>query len=120
MNKDHAVYLHDILEAIAKIEDFIAGMSLDEFMSDVKTQDAVIRNVEVIGEAVKRLPDEFKKQYPDIPWQPAGDMRNFLIHDYPDVIPSVVWKTAVDDLPAFKKRIIEILPKVIKDDKSNE
>jgi len=61
MNRDHAVYLHDILEAIAKIEDFIAGMSPEEFMSDVKTQDAVIRNIEIIGEAVKRLPDEFKK-----------------------------------------------------------
>ncbi|HEY4523620.1 MAG TPA: DUF86 domain-containing protein [Candidatus Paceibacterota bacterium] len=120
MNKDHAVYLNDILEAIAKIEDFIAGMSLEEFMGDVKTQDAVIRNVEIIGEAVKRLPDDFKKQYADIPWQPAGDMRNFLIHDYPDVIPSVVWRTAVDDLPAFKKRIMEIMPSVTKDGKNSE
>lgn len=120
MNKDDTIYLNDIIEAISKIENFIAGMSLEEFRGDVKTQDAVIRNIEIIGEAVKRLSDDFKRQYPDIPWQPAGDMRNFLIHDYPDVIPDVVWKTATDDLPAFKKQIMEIAQNSIENTKNSK
>ena len=112
MKRDNNVYLQDIIEAISRIDDFIMGISIDTFRSDLKTQHAVIRNIEIIGEAVKRLPDEFKEKYPGIPWQPVGDMRNFLIHDYPDVIPDVVWKTVTDDLPLLKKQIQKILQEV--------
>lgn len=112
MKRDTSIYLQDIIEAILRIDDFIMGVSIDGFRTDLKTQHAVIRNIEIIGEAVKRLPDEFKKNYPGIPWQPAGDMRNFLIHDYPDVIPDVVWKTVTDDLPLLKKQIQEILQRI--------
>jgi len=111
MNKEYAVYLNDIMGAISKIENFISDLSLEEFRQDIKTQDAVIRNFEVIGEAVKRIPDDFKKKYPEMPWRSAGDMRDFLIHDYPDIIPDVVWKTATEDLPKFKRQIIRILEK---------
>ncbi len=109
MNKDYKVYLGDIIDAIAKIESFIVGMSPDTFKGDAKTQDAVIRNFEIIGEAVKRLPDEFKNRHPDISWRAASAMRDFLIHDYPDVIPDVIWKTATDDLPKFKGQITALL-----------
>src|SRR3989344_5250678 len=110
MKKDNAVYCADILAAISKIEQFISDSSLEKFKDDIKTQDAVIRTFEIIGEAVKRLSEDFKKEHPDIPWRPAGDMRDFLIHDYPDVIPAVVWKTAMEDIPKFKEQIAR-LPK---------
>lgn len=108
MSRDPKPYLDDILQATNKIESFISGMSLEKFTEDVKTQDAVIRNFEIIGEAVKNIPEDVKKKYPDVSWRSAGEMRDFLIHAYPDVIPDVVWKTAIDDLPKFKKQITAI------------
>ena len=107
--RDMRLYFDDILKALAKIEQFIAGMSLEEFRKDPKTQDAVIRNFEIIGEAVKRIPEDLKTAHTEIPWRSAGDMRDFLIHDYPDIAADVVWKTATDDLPEFQKRIKELL-----------
>lgn len=109
MKKDCVVYLNDILKAISKIENFISDSSLEQFTKDVKTQDAVIRNFEIIGEAVKRISEDFKNEHPEIPWRSAGDMRDFLIHDYPDVIPAVVWNTAIKDLPKLKEQITHLL-----------
>lgn len=109
MKRDAGVYFEDIIKALERIETFIAGMSLADFRSDFKTQDAVIKNFEIIGEAVKRIPEDLKQKYPNIPWRSASGMRDFLIHDYPDIIPDVVWTTATDNLPAFKIQIQQIL-----------
>ena len=109
--RDYRVYLSDILDAIRRIEQYTANITLEEFRLDDKTQDAVIRNLEIIGEAVKRIPDEVRTSHPHIAWRPAAAMRDFLIHEYPSVDADAVWHTAVSDLPGFKKEVEHILEK---------
>ena len=108
MNRDTELYIEDIIKALEYIEQYISGLSLEVFRNDQKTQDAVIRNFEIIGEAVKRMPEAFKLKYPEIPWRSAAGMRDVLIHDYPDNIPDVVWTTATQNLPKFKSQILRI------------
>lgn len=114
-NRNINLYLEDILQSLEKIENYMAGMDLEKFRKDEKTQDAVIKNFEVIGEAVKRIPEDFKHAHPGLPWRSAGDMRDFLIHDYPNIVPDVVWYTAKNDLPDFKKQILSLKLTFIKD-----
>lgn len=109
--RDVSVYLRDILQAVAHIDAYVADMTFDTFAFDTKTQDAVVRNLEIIGEAVKRLPDGFRTAHPDIAWHPAAAMRDFLIHEYPEVDVEAVWDTIQTDLPPFR-RAIEALPDV--------
>lgn len=106
--RDASVYLHDILQAIVHIDTYVANMTFDAFVLDTKTQDAVVRNLEIIGEAVKRLPDDFRTTHPEIAWRPAAAMRDFLIHEYPEVDVKAVWDTIQIDLPPFR-RAIEML-----------
>ncbi len=100
--RDHRLYLEDILAAIENIEKYTVDMSLESFRSDTKTQDAVVRNLEIIGEAVKRIPDSVRHKYPDVEWRPAAAMRDFLIHEYPEIDVEAVWDTIKSDLPSFK------------------
>jgi len=111
MKKDrtHVDYLLDIEEAIRKGLSFIDGMTYNEFKEDEKTQYAVIRAIEVIGEASKKVPDEIKSNYSFVPWRAMGGMRDKLIHDYFGVDEEVVWNTATKDLAELKKYIKEIL-----------
>lgn len=103
--RDYKLYLRDILQAIDYIEEFTKGYSLDEFRYDAKTQHAVVRNLEIIGEAVKRLPDELRAVNPDVEWRPAAAMRDFLIHQYPDIEIEIVWDTIKDDLTPLKEGV---------------
>jgi uncharacterized protein with HEPN domain len=103
-------YLNDILESISDIREFIAGMDNDSFIKDKKTIKAVVRSLEVIGEATSKLPLNVRKMYPDIPWQETIAMRNRLIHEYSGVDLDIVWQTIEEDLePLYKtvKRIVE-------------
>lgn len=108
MKKDPRVYLEDILESIGKIEDYVRGLSFEQFEQDTERQDAVIRRFEIIGEAVKRLSADFKEHIPDIPWKQIAGMRDVLIHDYANVSLPRVWKTATE-LTRLKRAIQEIL-----------
>jgi uncharacterized protein with HEPN domain len=108
MKKDPRVYLAHILECAAKIEDYITTEK--EFLRDPKTQDAVIRNFEIIGEAAKRVPDDYSTRYPDIPWRLMAGFRDVLIHAYEGVDLQRVWKIAKEDLPQVKAAISKILP----------
>ena len=91
MSRDYKVYLEDILEAIRKIREFTSGTSLAALSRDAKTLDAVIRNLEVIGEAVKRLPEQIRGQQPDIEWKKIAGLRDILIHEYFGINVEVVW-----------------------------
>lgn len=106
--RDWIFRLEDIAEAMAAISSYIAGMTYDEWLSDKKTVDAVIRNLEIIGEAAANTPDEVQKQYPEIPWNKMKTMRNFLIHEYFGVDLEIVWKTLIEDLPALNNAISTI------------
>jgi len=84
-------------------------MSYEDFLRDRKTQDAVIRNLEIIGEAAKNLPSNIKERYPKIPWRALSGMRDKLIHAYFGVSLSIVWETIKNDLPVLKQQVESIL-----------
>lgn len=104
------VYLLDILQSAEWIQTFTEGMSQEEFDEDVKTQDAVIRRIEIIGEAVRRLSVEFYAQYPAIPWKQIRGMRNKLIHEYDRVDLVAVWDGIQQDLPRLIAQIRPLVP----------
>jgi uncharacterized protein with HEPN domain len=95
-------YLDDIIAAIDDIGEFTQGMSYEMFEADKKTAHAVIRCLEVIGEAAKHIPASFRKKHPDIPWTKMAGIRDVLIHDYMGVDLKTAWKVAQDRLPELK------------------
>lgn len=106
--RDVRLFISDILEAIGKIDRFTGNMSYEEFLKDERTQDAVLRNLEIIGEAVKNIPTEVKDRYPDIDWKGASGMRDKLIHEYFGVSLYIVWETIKNDLPPLKQKMSSI------------
>ena len=109
--RDHRDFLHDILDAINDIESFIDDLSYDEFVKDRKTVSAVIRSIEVIGEATKNLPNQIKEKDKDLPWNRMAGMRDKLIHGYFGVDTKTLYKAAREDIPPLKASIQEILKK---------
>lgn len=107
--RSHSDYLADMLEAIAKARQFVEGMSFDQFSQDDKTIYAVIRALEIIGEAAKRIPDEVKAQRADIPWREIAGMRDKLTHDYFGVNLVVVWKTVTGDLSSLESGLRSLI-----------
>lgn len=103
--KSDLPYLRHILDAISKIEEYVKSMKREKFLKDVKTQDAVVREFEVIGEATKRLSSETKQRYTEIPWAEVAGARDRLIHAYFDVDLNEVWKTVCDDIPRLKSTV---------------
>ena len=108
-NRD-ASYLLDILRAAQLIADFIGSMDKDAFDEDLKTQSAVIRQLEIIGEATKRLSDEIRDAHPDIPWRQMAGMRDVLIHAYDHVDIDQVWHVVQKDLPDVVEKAEYLLP----------
>ncbi|RMF57484.1 MAG: DUF86 domain-containing protein [Calditrichaeota bacterium] len=106
---DDKVYLHHILDAIDRIENYLRDRSREEFERETLLQDAVIRQLEIIGEATRHRTEELREQYPEIPWQDMVGMRNKLIHDYLGVDVELVWVTATEDLPDLREQIEIIL-----------
>lgn len=111
MKKDYRDYLDDIINAITKTEQFIGKMTFEDFEEDEKTIFAVVRALEIIGEAAKKLPESLKNKYPKIPWREISGMRNKLIHEYFGVNLRVVWDTVKKDIPTIKPFFLEIIEK---------
>jgi uncharacterized protein with HEPN domain len=107
--RDFRLYLEDIFDSGSSILEFVNGLTFEEFCSDRKTYSAVIRELEVIGEAVGKLPDELKQKHPDVAWQDIKDFRNLLIHEYFGVDLEIMWKVIQDDLPILMDRVREII-----------
>ena len=107
-NRSLKLFIADIKDAISKVEQYIKDLIFNEFTKDDKTIDAVVRNLEIIGEAVKNLPVEFKDKYSSINWKGATAMRDRLIHGYFGVDNAIVWETITTDLPELKKEIENI------------
>jgi len=105
MKKDNFIYLKHILESILAIEEYTKGLSYENFISpnNKKTQDAVIRNFEIIGEAVNNLSEEYMVQHSTVSWKEIIEMRNLLIHEYFGVDLEILWNTIQQDIPKLKE-----------------
>lgn len=105
MKKNHKIFLSHILESIEAIEKHTRHISKRQFFESLLIQDAVMRRVEIIGEAVKNMPADYKKRHPGIEWREVAGMRDKLIHEYFGVDLNIVWLTVKKDIPELKKRI---------------
>lgn len=107
--RDWRLRIEDVVTAAKTIFEYVGETSFQEFEGDRKTVDAVLRNLEMIGEASRHVPAEVTERHRDVPWDDMRDMRNLLIHEYFGVDLAIVWKTIRDDLPALVERLERIL-----------
>ncbi len=108
MQRD-AGYLADIVNAARRIQHYTTGVSVDQFRDDRMRQDAVMRQLEILGEATKRLSDGFRAHHPEIPWRGIAGMRDILIHAYDHVDVLEVWRVAIEDIPRLLVTL-DVLP----------
>jgi uncharacterized protein with HEPN domain len=108
MKKDSAVFLAHIVESIEIIERYSEGLTEEELRRSVDSQDKIIRRIEIIGEAVKNLPDEVKRKHPEIPWRDIAGMRDVVVHQYFGVDLDSIWHAAKKDIPDLKPKILKI------------
>jgi len=109
MKRDRKLFLEDIMDSIGKIEEFVSGISFEEFMKDEKTKRAVVHSLEIIGEAAKNVSSDIKQSYQEIPWSDMSRARDKVAHFYFGVDYEIVWKVIKAELPLIKPRIQNIL-----------
>lgn len=109
MKRNYKIFLKDILDSMSLIEEYVEGVNFKEFQKNQKTVDAVIRNIEIIGEATKRIPQNIKNDFLDIPWKEMSKMRDKMIHGYFTIMHEILWETANHDIPETKPLIEKML-----------
>jgi uncharacterized protein with HEPN domain len=109
MPRDYKVYLEDIREAISRIRLFTGRISFGEFEADIKTTDAVVRNLMIVGEAVKSVPDEIRSAHPEIAWKEFAGLRDILIHRYFGIDQEILWDIIQTKLPVLDQQVRELL-----------
>ncbi|MBI2645062.1 DUF86 domain-containing protein [Candidatus Uhrbacteria bacterium] len=114
MKKDPKIFLLHMLESILDIERWTKNISQEEFFDDTKTQDAVMRKFEILGEAVKNISKDFRNAHPHVEWQEMAGMRDMLIHEYFGVDLGIVWNTAQRDIPRLRKKLEVIIKELQK------
>lgn len=106
--REYSGFLWDMQVYAEKAERFVAGMDLVAFQADERTNMAVVRSLEVVGEAARHIPLAVRRRYPGVPWQKIISMRNIVIHDYPAVDLEVIWRTVRDDLPPLRAALTRL------------
>jgi uncharacterized protein with HEPN domain len=109
MQRDYRAYLEDILEAAGAAREFVAGMGKDELTKDRRTRDAVVRNLEIIGEAAKKLPAQMRPDHPEVEWKKIAGLRDILVHDYFGIDMDIVWDIVQNKLPVLVEQVQRIL-----------
>ena len=109
MKRDYRLFFEGILDSTEKIEEFVADMSFDEFVNDDKTSSAVMRKLEIIGEATKNLPGDIRRKYKGLPWREMARMRDKITHAYFGINYKIVWNVIKERLPENKPTIQQIL-----------
>jgi uncharacterized protein with HEPN domain len=107
--REYRDYLHDILDSVNDIENFVEGMTFEQFEKDRKTLNAVVRSIEIIGEASKTLPADMREKYGKVPWKKMTGMRDKVVHGYFGVDVRTLWNTVKDDLPPLKQLVQKML-----------
>jgi uncharacterized protein with HEPN domain len=116
MKRDISIYVKDIIENMGRVERFVEGMSYEDFIRDEKTSFAVLRCIEIMGEAAKHVPESFRLKYSEIPWKDIGGMRDKVMHFYFGVELKRVWLVIKEDIPEIKPLITEVLEDLEKGD----
>ncbi len=109
MQRDYKAYLEDIIEAADAAREFVTGMDKDELGRDRRTRDAVVRNLEIIGEAAKKLPAQTKRDHPEVEWKKIAGLRDILVHDYFGIDMDIVWDVVQNKLPVLTEQVRRIL-----------
>jgi uncharacterized protein with HEPN domain len=109
MLRDCRAYLEDIIEAASAAREFVAGMDKDALAKDRRTRDAVVRNLEIIGEAVKKLPAQTKRGHAEVEWKKIAGLRDILVHDYFGIDMDIVWDVVQNKLPVLTEQVQRIL-----------
>ena len=108
MNRSLKLFIYDIAESIENIESFIEGISKESFSKDALRQNAIVRKLEIIGEATKNIPIPFRNKHPEVPWKEIAGLRDKIVHSYFDINLDITWDIIKKDLPPLKKQINQI------------
>ncbi len=108
MKRGLRLFIEDILESIKLIEKYIKNISKENLDNNQKLKDSIVRRLEIIGEAVKNIPDNFRKKYPEVPWKKIAGLRDIIIHTYFSIDLDITWNIIKKDLPDLKEKMLKI------------